>query len=297
MSSSLGTSVPSGLLLVDKPGGITSHGAVSVARRALSTRKVGHAGTLDPMATGLLILGVERATRLLGHLALHDKEYLATIRLGSTTVTDDAEGELLTSAPTGLVDGLTEAAIDAAIDALTGEIQQVPSSVSAIKVDGKRSYARVRAGEDVDLTARAVTVSAFERVSMRRNAGWLDIDVRVECSTGTYVRALARDLGDALGVGGHLTMLRRTRIGVFGVERAANLDDLNAQLLIPLTDAARACFPTLTLGSEDSEHVRHGRQCECSLTELTALLSDTGELLALAEPDGDRLRYLAVFVG
>jgi tRNA pseudouridine55 synthase len=169
--------------------------------------------------------------------------------------------------------------------------------VSAIKVDGKRSYARVRAGEDVDLKARAVTVSAFERVSMRRIGDWLDIDVRVECSTGTYVRALARDLGDALGVGGHLTMLRRTRIGVFGVERAASLDELNAQSLIPLTEAARTCFPTVTLGSEDSEHVRHGRQCECSLTELTALLSDTGELLALAEPAGDRLRYLAVFVG
>ncbi len=289
--------MPSGLLLVDKPGGITSHGAVAAARRALGTRKIGHAGTLDPMATGLLILGVERATRLLGHLALHDKEYLATIRLGATTVTDDAEGETLELADPSTLAAVTADDIDHAMLALTGEIQQVPSSVSAIKVDGKRSYARVRAGEDVELKARTVTVSVFERTSISRSGTAIDIDVRVECTTGTYVRALARDLGAALSVGAHLTMLRRTRIGAFTVDHAAVVDDIGVGSLIPLAEAARSCFPTVVLTAEDADHVSHGRRIACDVDEPTALMSPEGELLALADTDGGRLRYLAVFVG
>ena len=289
--------VPSGLLLVDKPGGITSHGAVAAARRALGTRKIGHAGTLDPMATGLLILGVERATRLLGHLALHDKEYLATIRLGSTTVTDDAEGETLETADPAMLTAIGSDDIDRAMLALTGEIQQVPSSVSAIKVDGKRSYARVRAGEAVELKARTVTVSNFELIATRGSAEAIDLDVRVECTTGTYVRALARDLGAALGVGAHLTMLRRTRIGAFRVAQAADIDAMCATSLIALSEAARSSFPTIALTAEDADHVSHGRRIDLEATEPTALLSPEGELLALAETDGGRLRYLAVFVG
>jgi len=297
MTSSLPGVVPSGLLLVDKPGAITSHGAVAAARRALGTRKIGHAGTLDPMATGLLILGVERATRLLGHLALHDKEYLATIRLGSTTVTDDAEGEILTEAPVELLGQVTEPAIDQAMHALTGVIQQVPSSVSAIKVDGKRSYARVRAGESVELKARTVTVSRFERTQVRRQSAAIDIDVHVECTTGTYVRALARDLGEALGVGAHLTMLRRTRIGAFSLEGASRIESLGPQSLIPIAEAARACFPSLELSDEDADHVSHGRRIPFHLESPTALFAPGGSVLALAESEGDRLRYLAVFVG
>ena len=297
MTPELDHAVMSGLLLVDKPGGITSHGAVSAARRAMGTRKIGHAGTLDPMATGLLILGVERATRLLGHLALHDKEYLATIRLGSSTVTDDAEGDVVETASPELLAGITEVVIDRAMLDLTGAILQVPSSVSAIKVDGKRSYARVRAGEDVELKAREVTVSRFTRSAIRRERGWIDIDVQVECTTGTYVRALARDLGRNLGVGAHLTMLRRTRIGAFRVAEAAGLDSLARSSLIPIAEAARACFPSIELSESDADHVSHGRRISLDLAEATALLSASGELLALAESDGERLRYLAVFVG
>ncbi|MGI9136419.1 MAG: tRNA pseudouridine(55) synthase TruB [Candidatus Nanopelagicales bacterium] len=289
--------VASGLLLVDKPGGITSHGAVSGARRAMGTRKIGHAGTLDPMATGLLILGVERATRLLGHLALHDKEYLATIRLGSFTVTDDAEGDVTWTAPIEALERITESEIAEAMLALTGEIEQVPSSVSAIKVDGKRSYARVRAGEDVELKARSVTVSRFERTDLRRGPGSVDIDVRVECTTGTYVRALARDLGAALGVGAHLTMLRRTRIGSFSIDDASTPESLGPQCLIPIAQAARACFPSIELTEADAGHVSHGRRISLDIGQPTALFSPVGDLLALAENEGDRLRYLAVFVG
>jgi tRNA pseudouridine55 synthase len=297
MTPERGVTVPSGLLLVDKPGGITSHGAVSAARRALGTRKIGHAGTLDPMATGLLILGVERATRLLGHLALHDKEYVATIRLGSTTVTDDAEGETLETADPAMLTAIGSDDIDRAMLALTGEIQQVPSSVSAIKVNGKRSYARVRAGEEVELKARTVTVSDFALIATRQSAEAIDLDVRVECTTGTYVRALARDLGAALGVGAHLTMLRRTRIGAFRVEQAASIDAVNVDSLIPLSDAAQSCFPTIVLTAEDADHVSHGRRIGLEAAEPTALLSPEGELLALAATDDGRLRYLAVFVG
>lgn len=209
--------VPSGVLVVDKPAGVTSHQVVGRVRRLMGTRKVGHAGTLDPMATGVLVVGVNRATRLLGHLSLHDKDYTATMRLGVSTVTDDAEGDA-----TGITDasGIDDEAIIAAMARQTGEIQQVPTAVSAIKINGQRAYAKVRAGEDVVLKPRGVTVSRFEATEIRRHDEVIDVDVEVTCSSGTYVRALARDVGADLGVGGHLTALRRTRIGPFDLTAA-----------------------------------------------------------------------------
>ena len=231
-----------GLLLVDKPSGWTSHDVVARIRRVCGTRRVGHAGTLDPMATGVLVLGVGRATKLLTFLVGCDKGYAATVRLGESTVTDDAEGDVVASADAGDV---SRAAIDAAVAGLTGAIQQVPSSVSAIKIDGQRSYARVRSGEDVKLAARPVTVSRFAVLDVRPAGTCLDVDIEVEVSSGTYVRALARDLGSALGVGGHLTALRRTRVGRYAIADAVPLEGLEPGGLVPLVamgDAARAQF-------------------------------------------------------
>ncbi len=212
-----------GLLLVDKPTGCTSHDVVGRLRRVLGTRRVGHAGTLDPIATGLLVIAVERATKLLGHLALTDKTYLATIRVGASTTTDDAEGAVTATAAPSLIAQATEARIRAGVTALTGPILQVPSSVSAIKVDGKRAYDLVRAGEQVELAARPVTITRFDIRELRRAVDHIDLDVVVSCTTGTYIRSLARDLGDALGIGGHLTALRRTNVGPFSVEDAVDV--------------------------------------------------------------------------
>jgi len=282
----------SGLVVVDKPGGITSHDVVARVRRLAGTRKVGHAGTLDPMATGVLVLGVNRATRLLGHLTLTDKSYAATVRLGVTTTTDDAEGEVLETRPT---DGLTEAAVRAALASFVGEIDQVPSAVSAIKVDGKRAYARVRDGEQVDLPARRVTVHRVEVTALDVAAGTLDLEV--DCSSGTYVRAIARDLGTVLGVGGHLTALRRTAVGPFGLDGARTLDELADDVTItPIAEAARACFPTRDLSEEDAAHVRVGRALDVPLEGITALFAPDGEFLALYEPRGGGARAVAVFV-
>ena len=233
-----------GLVIVDKPAGLTSHDVVGRMRRLAHTRRVGHAGTLDPMATGVLVLGVDKATRLLHHLVLADKAYTATIRLGQATSTDDAEGDVLEAASAS---GVDDAGVRAAIGPLTGEIMQRPSAVSAIKVDGQRAYARVRAGEAVDLAARPVTVARFDATAFTRPApDLLDVDVLVECSSGTYIRALARDLGAALGIGGHLTALRRTRVGPFGIEQACTLEHL-ATLADPVTlalvAAVRAAMP------------------------------------------------------
>ena len=299
-----------GLVIVDKPAGWTSHDVVARTRRLAATKKVGHAGTLDPMATGVLVLGVGRATRLLTYLVGVDKEYTATVRLGQDTVTDDAEGEI-TSAPgaAGLLraDGTVDsAALETALASLRGPIQQVPSQVSAIKVDGRRSYARVRQGEDVELPARPVTVHRLEVTAPPRpgTAGTtpvVDVDVVVGCSSGTYVRALARDLGAALGTGGHLTALRRTRVGPFDESDARAVDELTEQVRagaaaaepagLPVTDlttAATACFPTRALGEEEAAAVRVGR----SLTPTgeagpTAALAPDGHVLALlADRDG-----------
>ena len=288
---------PAGVVVVDKPSGWTSHDVVGRVRRLAGTRKVGHAGTLDPMATGVLVLGIGRATRLLGHLQLADKEYLATIRLGQSTVTDDAEGDAVSGTPAGHLDA---EAIAAAMAPLTGPIDQVPSSVSAIKVDGQRSYARVRAGENVDLPARHVTVETFELGEIRRRDDVVDVDVRVVCSSGTYVRALARDLGVALGVGGHLTMLRRTRVGGFDLASAHTLDELEAEFVVTDLDrAARSSFPTLDLDDTQAGDVRFGRPLAglaLGSDAPVALFDAAGHFLALYEQRGDDARAVAVFV-
>lgn len=295
------TELPSGLVVVDKPAGWTSHQVVGRCRRLYGTRKVGHAGTLDPMATGVLLVGVGRATRLLGHLAGHDKTYLATIRLGQATNTDDAEGEVVSAAGAS---GITEADVRAAVPAFTGTISQVPSAVSAIKVDGKRAYARVRAGEEVELAARDVTVSRFEVLATRsatiekgtdfgRDAGELstlpvmDVDVEVDCSSGTYIRALGRDLGRLLGAGGHLTALRRTRVGAFDLSMVGlDGDALEAGRpapLLGLADVARRAFPVVEVDALQAADIGYGRSLELELTAVTALVSDD-RLLALYRP-------------
>ena len=283
-------STGSGLVVVDKPGGITSHDVVARVRRLAGTRKVGHAGTLDPMATGVLVLGVDRATRLLGHLSLTDKRYAATFRLGVSTTTDDAEGEVLETRATDAVD---EDAVRSALAGLVGEIEQVPSSVSAIKVDGRRAYARVRAGERVDLPARRVVVHELTVTSLSLPT----LDVEIHCSSGTYVRSLARDLGAALGVGGHLTALRRTAVGPFSLAGARTLDELADSFTItPMAEAARASFPALDLDATQADGVRVGRRLDVRLDATTAVFAPDGEFLALYEPSEGAAKALAVFV-
>lgn len=292
---------PSGLVVVDKPGGLTSHGVVSRLRRFAGTRRVGHAGTLDPMATGVLVVGVEKATRLLGHLALTEKEYAATIRLGQATVTDDAEGEVTDTAPPAAVAAVTREALDAGVAALTGPIQQVPSKVSAIKVNGVRSYTRVREGEEFELAARPVTVHSFTVQDVRPGApdeGVLDLDVTVVCSSGTYIRALARDLGAGLGVGGHLTALRRTRVGPYDLSGARTLDELAESFaVLPLEAAAAAAFPRWDVDPAQAQLLSHG--VRIAVPELppgpTAAFAPDGRLLALVEPHEGQARILAGF--
>ncbi len=289
-------SVGDGVVVVDKPTGWTSHDVVRRLRRLAGTRKVGHAGTLDPMATGVLVVGVNRATRLLGHLSLTDKAYDATIRLGETTVTDDAEGEVTARVDTSSV---TDAAVTAAVEPLVGAIMQVPSAVSAIKVDGQRSYARVRKGEAVALAARPVTVSSFDVLEVRRAGAVVDVDATVVCSSGTYVRALARDLGVALGVGGHLTMLRRTRVGPFDLSQAHPLDALAADLvLVPISEVARASFPAYSLSAEQAVAVGYGRplpDVALSTAGPVAVFAPDGRFLALYEQHGSSAKPVAVF--
>lgn len=287
-----------GLVVVDKPGGMTSHDVVARVRRLAGTRRVGHAGTLDPMATGVLVLGLGRATRLLGHLALTDKTYEATIRLGSTTTTDDAEGEVLAVHDVGDV---AEHDITEAVSALTGELDQVPSSVSAVKVDGRRAYQRVRAGETVELAARRVSVSRFEVLAVRRLEGSVDLEVVVDCSTGTYIRALARDLGRALGVGGHLTALRRTRVGPYDLGLARTLAALEVDLaVLPLAAAAAAAFARRDVDAAAALDVSYGRPLPgVGLgPDPVAVFGPDGAFLALMAETADGLaRPVAVFTG
>ncbi|MBJ2121258.1 tRNA pseudouridine(55) synthase TruB [Arthrobacter sp. MSA 4-2] len=288
--------VHSGLIIVDKPQGWTSHDVVGRMRRLAGTRKVGHAGTLDPMATGVLVIGVNRATRLLTYIVGTDKTYTATIRLGQSTITDDAEGEITGGS---IAAAITPEDISAGVLALTGTISQVPSSVSAIKVKGQRAYARVRSGEDVQLEARSVTVSRFEVHDIRRVNGGRqqDVDVTVECSSGTYIRALARDLGTALGVGGHLTALRRTRVGPYTIEQASTLDQLAEKLtLLELDDAGRALFPVRELSAAEADDVSHGRKIPAGQDGgPVAAYSPEGTLVALLENRGQDARALLVF--
>lgn len=279
---------PEGLVVVDKPAGWTSHDVVGKVRRLAGTRKVGHAGTLDPMATGVLVVGIGRATRLLGHLSLTDKEYAATIRLGVTTVTDDADGEVLERCDaSGIGD------VSAAMAQLTGDIEQVPSAVSAVKVDGVRSYARVRAGEDVVLAARRVTVSAFELVERRGE----ELEVHVTCTSGTYVRALARDLGRLLGVGAHLTALRRTRVGPFWLTASRTIEQLTDELaVVPLGDAVAAAFPRRDLTSDETVALSHGKGLTATGTAGTfGAFGPDGRCIALVEDRDAAARPTVVF--
>jgi tRNA pseudouridine55 synthase len=283
----------SGLVVVDKQAGMTSHDVVARVRRLAGTRKVGHAGTLDPMATGVLVLGLNRATRLLGHLTLTDKRYAATIRLGVSTTTDDAEGEVIATASTG---ALTDEAVRQALEAFVGEIDQVPSAVSAIKIAGKRAYARVRDGEVVELPARRVTVHSLGVVSTSLGDA-AEVDIEVHCSSGTYIRAIARDLGEALGVGGHLTALRRTAVGPFGIDSARTLDELAESFaMTPISEAVRAWFPVHAVDDADAAAVRVGRPLDLPLDVLTGVFAPDGTFLALYEPSGDTARPVAVFV-
>jgi tRNA pseudouridine55 synthase len=322
----------SGLVIVDKPGGLTSHDVVARIRRLAHTRRVGHAGTLDPMATGVLVIGIEKATRLLGHLMLTEKVYEATIRLGQSTSTDDAEGQP-TGTPLRPAGGVTREALDTEIAKLTGEIQQVPSSVSAIKVNGQRAYKLTRAGEAPELAARPVTVYEF-RVTATREAGdFLDVDATVRCSSGTYIRALARDLGAALGTGGHLTALRRTAVGPYTLAQARTLEDLQSEdqtssperlrltpdappvpqrpadvapAVIPLAAAAAAAFPRLDLTADEARRLAQGARLPLPPgppaspdggDAPVAAFAPDGTLVALVTADNGCLRSLAVFTG
>lgn len=308
------TDAPGGMLVVDKPAGWTSHDVVARARRLCGTRRVGHAGTLDPMATGVLVLGVDRGTKLLTFLVGCDKSYAATIRLGMATLTDDAEGE--TTQALGVVDlPALEAALPAAVAALTGSIQQVPSAVSAIKVKGVRSYTRVRQGDTVELAARPVTVSRFDVLAVRPSTvapemgppvEVVDVDVEVDVSSGTYVRALARDLGKALGVGGHLTALRRTRVGRFGLSDAVSLDELAARSeaqgrdgipLLPMSDAARAQLPVHEVTAEDARALGYGQRIASAVpgAEAVAAIDPDGQLVAVLDETRRTARARVVF--
>ncbi|MCY7396293.1 MAG: tRNA pseudouridine(55) synthase TruB [Nocardioides sp.] len=287
-------STPAGLVVVDKPAGLTSHDVVARVRRLAGTRKVGHAGTLDPMATGVLVVGVERATRLLGHLMLTEKAYDATVRLGQSTSTDDAEGETVSVTSAS---GLEEAEVRSALAQQIGDLQQVPTAVSAIKVGGKRAYQRVRDGEQVELVARSVTVHSLEVVEVRREGGHVDVDISLRCSSGTYVRAIARDVGTALGVGGHLTALRRTAVGPYGLDRARTLEELaDGFAVVPIAEAARAAFPAVDLDDDAAADVRVGRSLDLDLDGLHGVFAPDGEFLALYEPREGRARAVAVFV-
>ena len=282
-----------GLVVADKPAGMTSHDVVARVRRVAGTRKVGHAGTLDPMATGVLVIGLDRATRMLGHLTLTEKSYDATVRLGAATTTDDAEGEVIAATSAA---GVTDDDVRVALRDFEGAIMQVPSTVSAIKVGGKRAYALARSGEEVELAARPVTVHAIEAGEFRREGEFLDFGLRIRCSSGTYIRAIARDLGATLGVGGHLTALRRTAVGPFTVDNAS--DDLEHLYVIPIAEAARSAFPSVDLSEQHANDVRFGRKLALALggDGPHALFAPDGEFLALYEQDGELARAVAVFV-
>ena len=286
----------SGILLVDKPTGPSSHGIVSAARRALGTRKIGHAGTLDPMATGLLVLGVGTATRLLTYLVGADKTYTATIRLGVATVTDDAEGDVIATADPADIAAVTEADIEREVAALTGVIEQRPSAVSAIKVDGQRAYDRVRAGDEVVLDARTVTVSRFDILDIRRADGVIDLDVIVDCSSGTYIRALARDLGTALNCGGHLTALRRTRVGLMDVADACRVDDISADRLLSSAEIAALIMPTWIATDAEAIDIGHGKKVPTATPDapLVAVIHEQ-RLIAIAHVKNGVSRVITGF--
>jgi tRNA pseudouridine55 synthase len=287
------------LVLIDKPTDWTSHDVVAKVRKAVGTKKVGHAGTLDPLATGLLVLGIESGTKLLTFLVGADKTYEATIRLGQATVSDDSQSETIFTADPETLANLSEKDVLDEISKLTGVISQTPSSVSAIKVDGKRAYDLVRSGETVDLKKREVTVTSFELQSLMRGDYFIDIAVKVDCSSGTYIRALARDLGAALFVGGHITALRRTKVGHFDVSLASKIDQLENIKLIALIDAAKELFPVIELGDSEVTDLVHGKRLlgRATADSLVAGRSPEGELVAVLEPANKDLKSVVVFQG
>ncbi|ORA15832.1 tRNA pseudouridine(55) synthase TruB [Mycobacterium asiaticum] len=283
-----------GLVIVDKPAGMTSHDVVGRCRRIFATRRVGHAGTLDPMATGVLVVGIERATKILGLLTATDKSYAATIRLGQSTSTEDAEGELLQSVST---EHITDDAIAAAVANLRGDISQIPSAVSAIKVGGRRAYQLAREGQAVALQPRPVRIDRFDITAVRRGSEIIDLDVAVDCSSGTYIRALARDLGDALAVGGHLTALRRTRVGRFDLTQAASLDELaeHPRLSLSLDKACLLMFPRRDLDAEEADASANGRPLTAAGIEGVYAATDAeGRVIALLRDEGARTKSVVV---
>lgn len=280
--------------MVDKPAGMTSHDVVGRCRRIFGTRKVGHAGTLDPMATGVLVVGIERATKILGLLTATSKSYAATIRLGRSTTTEDAEGEVLQDIS---AEHVTDEQIEAGLANLRGEIAQRPSSVSAVKVDGKRAYQLVREGQDVQLAERTVRIDRFDVHEIRRDGPFIDLDVEVDCSSGTYIRALARDLGDALGVGGHLTALRRTRVGGYGLDHARSLEELaeHPQLSYSLDEACLLAFARRDITSAEAEDASHGRPLTAAGVDgVYAATDPDGRVIALLEDKGGRTKSVVV---
>ena len=283
-----------GLVVVDKPAGMTSHDVVGRCRRIFGTRKVGHAGTLDPMATGVLVIGIERATKILGLLTATDKSYTATIRLGQATSTDDAEGDVLQTVSAA---GVTDAALRDAIAALTGDFDQVPSAVSAVKVGGQRAYRLARDGRAVELAARSIRVDRFDVLAIRRLDGLIDVDVEVDCSSGTYVRALARDVGAALRVGGHLTALRRTRAGRFGLDQAQTLDDLaeHPRLSYPLDEACVYSFARRELTEDEARDASHGRALKpAGIPGVYAAVAPDGHVIALLRDGPEHTKSVVV---
>ena len=288
-----------GLVLIDKPTSWTSHDVVAKVRTAVGTKKVGHAGTLDPLATGLLVLGIESGTKLLTFLVGADKTYEATIRLGQQTISDDSESEVISSASPDEIAKLSDEDIEREIAKLTGVIMQTPSSVSAIKVAGKRAYDLVRAGEEVELKAREVNIYSFEMLSVTRVSRFLDVQVRVECSSGTYIRALARDLGNLLGVGGHITALRRTKVGHFDVSDANSIEELSELRLTELATAAKQLFPVIELTESEVTDLIHGKRisAKSEVTGLAAGLSVSGKLVAVLESVKTDLKSVVVFQG
>ena len=283
-----------GIVVVDKPAGVTSHDVVGRCRRIFGTRKVGHAGTLDPMATGVLVIGIERATKILGLLTATSKSYAATIRLGRATTTDDAEGEALQDVST---EHITDMQIEAGIANLRGEISQRPSAVSAVKIGGKRAYQLVREGHEVELAERQVRIDRFEILAIRREGSFVDLDVEVDCSSGTYIRALARDLGGALGVGGHLTALRRTRVGGYGLDHARTLDELAEHPLLSYTldEACLLAFPRRDITTEEADDASHGRPLPAARIDGVYAAADSdGRVIALLEDKGSRTKSIVV---
>lgn len=292
----MSSQVLGGIAIVDKPAGMTSHDVVSRLRRYFGTRRVGHAGTLDPMATGVLIAGINRGTKFLAHLTKADKRYEGTIRLGSATTTDDREGEITSQADPEAVAAISDEQIYEGVAELSGDIMQRPTSVSAIMIDGKRAHQRVRDGEEVEIPARPVRIDRFEVHAISRGEGFIDLDVDVACSSGTYIRALARDLGEALGVGGHLTALRRTAVGSFSIEAATELALLEEEpKFMSLDEALPLCFPVLEVTAQEAADLAMGKWLEPrGLKGTFAAVDPEGRAVALVKEQGKRLATVFV---